>query len=139
MMQVCASKEEMENTFVYVQICLKSLLQLTPLSHLLPPFDPLPSPPLPFLPSQLLQDQAPHVLHQVVSGLHSDWVHRVQYLPENHSFLSCSSSQPSLVIKDLLSRQKAYTFRIRKVCVCCVCVCVCVCVVLCVYIPVCDF
>ena len=89
---------------------------------------------LPPFPSQLLQDQAPQVLHQVVSGLHVDWVHRVQYLPENHGFLSCSSSQPSLVIKDLLSRQKAYTFRIRKVrlCVCvrfvCVCVCVCACV-----------
>jgi WD40 repeat protein len=62
----------------------------------------------------MLPGQSPHVLHQVVQGIHTDWVRRIQYLPDNHSIISCSSSQPSLVIKDLMCRQKPYVFRIRK-------------------------
>jgi len=53
---------------------------------------------------------------QVISGIHDDWVQQLQYIPHNHSFISCSSSSNnSLVISDIELKNKSYVFKLRKV------------------------
>ena len=52
---------------------------------------------------------------QVISGIHDDWVQQLQYIPHNHSFISCSASgNSSLVISDIELKNKSYVFKLRK-------------------------
>ena len=53
---------------------------------------------------------------QVINGIHDDWVQQIQYIPHNHSFISCSASgNSSLVISDIELKNKSYVFKLRKV------------------------
>ena len=41
---------------------------------------------------------------------------QIQYIPHNHSFISCSASgNNSLVISDIEQKKKPYVFNLRKV------------------------
>ncbi|XP_065898350.1 cilia- and flagella-associated protein 337-like isoform X2 [Dysidea avara] len=52
---------------------------------------------------------------QIIPCIHDDWVQQIQYIPHNHSFISCSaSSNNSLVISDIEQKKKPYVFNLRK-------------------------
>lgn len=64
---------------------------------------------------QFLSEQGDLVSLVHLSGVHSDWVQQVQYLPGSQAILSCSSSpSPSLIIRDINRRRQPYIFRVRK-------------------------
>ncbi|XP_065844948.1 cilia- and flagella-associated protein 337-like isoform X2 [Oscarella lobularis] len=62
-----------------------------------------------------LPQHAKYVQYAITLQVHTDWVRRVRYVPENNSFMSCSgSSVNSLVIRDVEKKRKPYVFRLRK-------------------------
>ncbi|XP_065065751.1 WD repeat-containing protein on Y chromosome-like isoform X2 [Rhopilema esculentum] len=63
-----------------------------------------------------LSQHATLVSHSVLPHVHSDWIRRVTYLPENDMLISCSSSsKESLVFRSLDERKrKTYIFKVTK-------------------------
>ncbi|XP_022084992.1 WD repeat-containing protein on Y chromosome-like [Acanthaster planci] len=65
--------------------------------------------------TQDLLNHQRYVRHSKLSGIHTEMIRKVRYLPENDYIISSSGSRTtSLVLMDTQSKKKTYTFKMSK-------------------------